>query len=163
MSLPGEARAKYGLIRKINRFQPHRSDLPPLSNHGSSLSEAAEATSRRLPADRGPDCGPPYTEMSLLILDKADQSPTVRLDARGEAPTEPDSRRLENLSAHPKAREGGLQIPEPIVLITRRTHSRRPPTGRFDPKVRFLPKGHMSLGFLQRLELDLDRVATNII
>jgi hypothetical protein len=45
--------------------------------------------------------------MSLLILDRSRlQSPTIRLDARGEAPTERTRGALRTLSAHPRLARG---------------------------------------------------------
>ena len=68
----------------------HRSDLPPLSNHGSSPSEAAEATTRSLPAGQGSDRGPPNTEVHASPYSRhgRSRSSTIRLDAKSEAPTE---------------------------------------------------------------------------
>jgi len=149
MSLPvrnWESESQRRADSKDKPISAHPSDLPPLSNHTSSLGEAAEATTRRLPPGQGSDRGPPDTEIqvSLYSRQSRSQSPTIRLDARDEAPTE---RTPGALRTYPLTRglRGALQTLEPIVLITRRTPGRSPPTGRLDPKARLLPKGHMSL------------------
>jgi hypothetical protein len=147
MSLPvpnWESESQRRADSKDNPISAHPSDLPPLSNHSSSLGEATEATTRRLPPDQGSDRGPPDTEIqvSLYSPQSRSQSPTIRLDARDEAPTE---RTPGALRTYPLTRRGALQTLEPIVLITRKTSGHSPPTGRFDPKARLLPKGHMSL------------------
>ena len=137
----------------------HHSDLPPLSNHGSSLSEAAEATARSLPPGQGSDRGPPDTETHVSPYSRhgRSRSSTIRPDARSEAPTQ----RTPGLRTYPlpKAREGGLQIPERIVLITRRIPGRSPPSANRSIR----SKEYMSLVSLQHIELDLDSAATNFI
>jgi hypothetical protein len=68
----------------------HRSDLPPLSNHDSSLGETGEAATRPLPPDQGSDRGPRDTETYVCPHSRhgRPRSPTIWFDARSEAPTE---------------------------------------------------------------------------
>src|SRR5947209_1315259 len=96
---------------------------------------------------KGSDRGPPDSETHVSPYSRhgRSQSSAIRLDARSEAPTErtPGTSRTYPL---PKAREMGLQIPERIVLITRRTPRRSPPTGRFDQKAKLLIQRTYELG-----------------
>lgn len=149
MSLPVGSESQRRADSEDKPISAHRSDSPPLSNHGSSLGEAAEATTRRLPPDQGSDRVPPDTEthVSPHSRQSRSQSPTIRLDARGEAPTErtpgalrtypltqgsrggpPDSRtHSSHHSQDTRSQSANRSIRSESEASTQRTHELGPP------------------------------------